>query len=214
MTYIYILERKGVPFYVGKTNTLSQRKSHHKIHKGGDFIVIDKVKDNMWGFWESYWIEQFITWGFQLENKNMGGGGPTVWSEEQKIKINPERIRRIKSNKERGKKISKTLLENNHSKYYTEEVKNKIRQKLKGVSKTFQKKHLFNLAKANLKSKGKIVECYSLKGTYITNFKCLREAKEWLLIQKPKISKNVDKQIKDCCNGRQKTCHGFKFKYE
>jgi hypothetical protein len=24
----------------------------------------------------------------------------------------------------------------------------------------------------------------------------------------------VDKQIKDCCNGRQKTCHGYKWKYK
>lgn len=216
MTYIYILERNNVPFYVGKTNTLHQRRSHHKKHKGDDliFTIIDEVDDIKWKFWEYYWISQFITWGFKLENKNQGGGGPTSWTEEQRDKINPQRIERIKNNKDRGNKISKTLLERDHSKYYTDEVKGKISKALKDKPKEFSKEHLFNLSKANLESKGKIVECYNMNDEYIIELRCLREAKEWLLEQNSNISQNVDKQIKDCCNGRQKTCHGYKFKYK
>jgi hypothetical protein len=52
-------------------------------------------------------------------------------------------------------------------------------------------------------------------GDFIKDFPCLREAKTWLLKEKFISSPNVDKQIKDCCNGRQKTCHGFTyFKYK
>lgn len=213
MTYVYILERNGVPFYVGKTNILNQRKSHHKKYKGGDFLIIDEVEDNNWKFWECYWISQFQTWGFELENKNKGGGGPTSWTEEQKKEINPKRIEKIKNNIERGLKISKKLKENNHSIYYTQEVKDKISKKLKGIKKEFTEEHKMNLSKANLESKGKNVECFDLNDNFIKEFKCLREAKEWLLKIKPNISVNIDKQIKDCCNGRQKTCHGYKWRY-
>ncbi len=48
----------------------------------------DEVED--WKFWESYWIEQFRCWGFKLENKNIGGNGPTGGyhlTEETKTKI-------------------------------------------------------------------------------------------------------------------------------
>lgn len=66
----------------------------------------------------------------------------------------------------------------------------------------------------NLESKGKVVECYNLDGNFIKDFPCLREAKNWLSKEKSLNSPNIDKQIKDCCNGRQKTCHGYKFKYK
>lgn len=85
---------------------------------------------------------------------------------------------------------------------------------LKGRKNSFSDEHKFNIALANLISKGKVVECYDLNDNLIETFNCLREAKEWLLIQNPNISINVDKQIKDCCNNRQKKCHGYKFKYK
>ena len=91
---------------------------------------------------------------------------------------------------------------------------NRNLKKLKGKTKIFTKEHKDNLAKANLISKGKTVECYDLQDNFIQEFSCLREAKEFLLTINPLISTNVDKQIKDCCNGRQKTCHNFKFKYK
>lgn len=112
------------------------------------------------------------------------------------------------------------------SKYTEEQIKSAYRkyadshwswpdlEKIKGMSKQFTEYHLLNLAKANLESKGKVVECYNLEGNFIEDFSCLREAKNWLLNKNPLISTNVDKQIKDCCNGRQKTCHGYKFKYK
>jgi len=208
MFKIYILEKNRQPFYIGKAKNAIRRYHSHKRTYGLDIElnIIDEVED--WRYWESYWIEQFKQWGFVLENKNKGGGGPSHYTEEQKTKM------RKPHKKFTGKKISKTLLDRNHSQYYTEEVRQKMSILQKGISKPFTKEHKKNISKSNLKSKGKIVECYNLNGDFVKDFPCLREAKIWLLKEKLLHSPNVDKQIKDCCNGRQKTCHGFKFKYK
>lgn len=208
MIKIYILEKNNIPFYIGKTKNPIRRKHLHKRTYGLDIelIIIDEVED--WKFWEKHYISLFKSWGFQLENKNNGGGGPEKYSEESKQKMRKPHI------KGTGDKISKTLKERNHSKYYTKEVKQKMSLAQKGISKPFTKEHIKNISKANLESKGKIVECYNLNGKFIKNFLCLREAKNWLIKEKLLKSPNIDKQIKDCCNGRQKTCHGFKFKYK
>jgi len=208
MTKIYVLEKNGIPFYVGKAKDSTRRKHSHRRTYGLDIqsYVIDEVED--WKFWESYWIEQFRCWGFKLENKNNGGGGPSNYTEEQKQKMRKPRIEGT------GNKISKTLRERNHSQYYTQEVRQKMAAPQKGRPKPFTEEHIKNVSKANLESKGKTVECYSLNGDFIKDFPCLREAKIWLLKEKFIYSPNIDKQIKDCCNGRQKTCHGFKFKYK
>jgi hypothetical protein len=214
--YIYYLHINNIPFYIGKCVDPIRRKSKHKISFGIDVSleIIEKIDEKEWKYWECFWIEVFKQWGFNLVNKNRGGGGPTKWSEEQKQKINPVRIQKIKDNKERGIKISNSLKQRNHSQYYTPEVKNKMSLSQIGKSKIFSEKHLKNLADAIIKSRGKTVECYSLDDNYITCFPCLREAKIWLNSLTGVNSINVDKQIKDCCLGRQKTCHGYKWKYK
>jgi hypothetical protein len=47
MTKIYILERNGVPFYVGKTKHVIRRKHLHRRTYGLDInlYVIDEVED-------------------------------------------------------------------------------------------------------------------------------------------------------------------------
>lgn len=97
-THIYILidpETQQVR-YVGKANNVSQRyKAHlnrarkHQMHKlnwinslkskGLKPIieVIDIVPIENWQFWETYWISQFKTWGFDLINYTHGGDGAT-----------------------------------------------------------------------------------------------------------------------------------------
>jgi hypothetical protein len=212
MTNIYFLSKNNIPFYVGKAKNIVRRKHRHYTTYGDDIKleIIDICDDDKktWKFWETYWISQFKTWGFNLLNKNNGGGGPTSYTEEQKQTMRKPRREGT------GSKISATLIANNHSKYYTKEIRQHLSDKLKGIPKPFTEEHIRNIAKANLESKGKIVECYDLNNIFIKEFPCLREAQIWLLEKKPSISQNVSKQIKDCCNGRQNKCHGYIWKYK
>lgn len=98
ITYIYTLtdpETNKVR-YVGKTNNINQRYKAHlnrarknQIHKKNwietlkkkglkpIIEVIDIVPIENWIFWETYWIAQFRTWGFDLINYTLGGDGCT-----------------------------------------------------------------------------------------------------------------------------------------
>jgi hypothetical protein len=213
MISIYILEKNNIPFYVGKTKYPTKRKYKHKQTYGDDimFYVIDKVEENNWKFWECFWIEQFYQWGFQLTNKNKGGGGPTQWTNIQKENINPSRIDKIKNNKDRGIKISKTLKEKNHSQYYTQEVRNKISEGNQ-KPKPFTEEHVKNMGIAKRKQATPVLQ-YDLKGNFIKEWESKGQAALWIKEQTGKTS-NLVSQIKDCILKRQKTAFGYKWKYK
>ena len=210
MTFIYYLHKgDDVPFYIGKTKNIIRRKHKHCLDykdQNIDLSVFDSCEDKVWKYWECFYIELFKQWGFQLKNKNKGGGGPSKYTEEQKQKMR-------KPHPGSGKKISKTLKERNHSKYYTPEIREKMSNALKGRKLIFSDRHKENLAEAALK-KGKIIQCYSLEGLKLNEFKCLREAKEWLNNKQNLNSNFISKQIKDCCLGKQKTCRGYIWRYK
>jgi hypothetical protein len=82
--------------YVGKANRIDERyKAHlnrarkHQIHKKNwieslrkkglkpIISIVDIVLINDWQFWETYWISQMKTWGFNLINYTNGGDGAT-----------------------------------------------------------------------------------------------------------------------------------------
>jgi hypothetical protein len=103
---------------IGKTVKIQDRIGAHKKKFGANIIMetIDEVDTSNWIFWERYWISQFKTWGFNLVNKNDGGGGST------KCNFGPER----------GEKISianKGLSKSHKGKPFTEEHKSKIKAK-------------------------------------------------------------------------------------
>jgi hypothetical protein len=204
MTSIYILERNGIPFYVGKANDIVRRKHKHSQTYGNDIIltIIDKVKD--WKYWEEYWIEQFKTWGFTLLNQNKGGGGPERYTEEQKQKMRKPRKEGT------GEKISKAL-KGNHSKYYTEEVRQKISNGNK-ILKPFSDIHKQNMGIAKRKQAISVL-MFNLNDILIQEWESKGQAAEWIKQQTGKTS-NITSQIKDCILGRQKTAYGFKWKYK
>ena len=76
--------------YVGKTK--STRESNHR-NKFGEMILytiideIDSLYRKDWEPLESYWIEQFKQWGFDVQNKNKGGGGPEYHSVESRLRM-------------------------------------------------------------------------------------------------------------------------------
>ena len=98
ITNIYVLidPRTNMIRYVGKANNVTQRyQAHlnrarkHQIHKKNwieqlkreglkpIIEVIDIVPVADWVFWETYWISQMKTWGFDLINYTNGGDGCT-----------------------------------------------------------------------------------------------------------------------------------------
>lgn len=205
MFKIYILERNGVPFYVGKAKNIVRRYHGHRRKFGLDieFTIIDEVED--WKFWESYWIEQFLQWGFILENKNNGGGGPSSYTEEQKMKMRGPRPGT-------GEKISKTLKERNHSQYYTDEVREKISNSLKGKPRPFSESHKIAMGIAKRKQAKPVLQ-YDLDGNFIKEWESKGQAAQWLKKETNRTS-NLVSQIKDCILGRQKTCCGYVWKYK
>jgi hypothetical protein len=205
MTKIYILEKDGVPFYVGKAKNHIRRKHNHYQTYGTDIKleIIDEVEN--WRFWEEFYIELFKSWGFILTNKNNGGGGPSSYTEEQKQKMRKPRPGS-------GLKISKTLKERNHSQYYTKEIKDKISEGNKGKPKPFSKKHINNMGIAKRKQAKPVLQC-DLEGNIIKEWESKGQAALWIKKQTGKTS-NLTSQIKDCIFGRQKTAFGYKWKYK
>jgi hypothetical protein len=214
MINIYILERNGIPFYVGKAKNAVRRLHKHYLTFGSDIKmeVIDTVEGKQWKFWEQYWICQFKIWGFKLENKNNGGGGPTEWTLKQKQDINPERIEKIINHPTRGKNISETLKQRDHSKYYTESVRKKMSEATKNIPRPFSDVHIQNMGIAKRKQATPVLQ-YDLEDNFIKEWESKGQAAEWIKEQTGKTS-NVTSQIKDCILGRQKTAFKFKWKYK
>jgi len=112
--------------YIGKTK--NSRKINHKITYGIqiEYTYIDELSSldrKDWVPLESFWIEYFKFLGFEVLNKNKGGGGPSfytdeiiqkmknrVFSEEHKQKIREGKLGK-KNSKEHNQKISKSRLE-------------------------------------------------------------------------------------------------------
>jgi hypothetical protein len=108
-TYIYLItniDNNPNKVYIGKSNSPHLRKHYHNSKFGKDitFNIIDIIlykNKKEWEFFENYWIEQFRCWGFELKNKNNGGGGPQFHNEETKQKM------RIPKSEETKKKMKK-----------------------------------------------------------------------------------------------------------
>lgn len=119
--------------YIGKTK--NNRKKDHKITYGDqiEYTCIDKINSlnrKDWEPLETYWIEQFKAWGFELMNKRKkGGGGPEFRDENIKSQISKALKGRTSFHKtSTGEKISRTKQGMN----LTKEWKEKISESNKG----------------------------------------------------------------------------------
>jgi hypothetical protein len=151
MTYIYLVENcYGDPnkVYIGKTK--SSRKSRHKTSFGSqikyteiDQIISTEKKD--WVYLESFWINYFKFLGFNVLNKNNGGGGPGFYDEKIKSKMRKPKL--------------------NTSNYKWDENRKKLRSKeYKG------KKQNEEWIKNRSESQSKSIKCITSEGN-ILNFK-------------------------------------------
>jgi hypothetical protein len=196
MTYIYLVTNcfnNPNDVYIGKTK--NNRKSAHKKTYGENIIYsdidkVDSLKREDWEPLETYWIQQFITWGFNVVNKNKkGGGGPEFWTDESKNKL--------KNNKERSLKISKTNTgqsRTNKDKPLTQEHINKIKQTrgfLKNRSNTWQNEPVIQK---------------TLDGEFVAEWSSQIKATTAL-------GKTGD-GIGACCRGRQKQAYGYIWEFK
>jgi group I intron endonuclease len=156
--YIYTLEHPITHEirYIGKTTQPlnkrlkahvyeSKQKNNHKCNWVYKLItnnltpiikILDIVTEKEWEFWESYWIEQFKTWGYNLVNQTPGGEG-YKHTEETKNKIREAQLG--SKGHMYGKKMAK-------------EVRNKISKSLEGNSFRKGKKSSPETIKKNIKN--------------------------------------------------------------
>jgi len=227
--FIYCLfDENGIPFYIGKTkNPLKKRESQHqkRLQKDLTIFELDFIEEKEWKFWECYWIEQFKCWGLNLDNKNVGGGGPSFHSEETKLKMKntprpgtseklknikrpdvSDRLKDTKLSKETCQKISQSKI--NHPCYSSIERNEKI---LESNMKHYLKDSERN-KKISEKLKGRknlwIEE--TLSKPIIQLDKNLNLIKEWESASKAAKSLNKpSSSISECCNKKRKSSYGY-----
>jgi hypothetical protein len=202
----YLHSGNNIPFYVGKTIKPKNRLKQHIFNKGEfmEMVVLEEITETEWKFWESYWIEQFIQWGFILENKNKGGGGPLagipkpvgfgmgrVHSEYTKQKIGQSNKNNIGPLGIKRKESTKQKISQSNSKPKPDGFGNKIKE-----------------IKTNtpcLKNRRPVLQ-YDLEGKFI---------KEWdgaITIKNELNISNVS--IMQCCRGIIQTSHNYVWKYK
>lgn len=179
---IYILEKNNIPFYVGKSSNPPHRYYKHSKTYGKSISleIIDEVEDNEWKFWEQYWICQFKTWGFKLENKNKGGGGP-------------EKGRKLRTKDEEWKqKIGLS----NKNRPKSKETKHKMSLSKKQKPSNFLGKTHSNITRIKISQTHSIkVDQYTREGNFIKTWDSIVLASKSLNIQSSSIT--------GCCKNRK-----------
>lgn len=78
--------------YIGKTINYTRKRDHmRKYGKDIDFFELEEIKgtdSKNWKWIETYWIQQFMQWGFEIQNlQKLGGSGVNFHSIETRNKI-------------------------------------------------------------------------------------------------------------------------------
>jgi hypothetical protein len=157
VTYIYLVEKcygNSNKVYVGKSTNTIVRKSVHKNTFGSQitFTIIDSINSvdrEDWKLLESYWIEQFRNWRFEMMNGNNGGGGPEYSSEETRLKI---------SQANKGVSRGKGRISPNKGKKFSDETRLKMSLIRKGKTSGAKgkKKSEESKLKISLANKGRV----------------------------------------------------------
>jgi hypothetical protein len=133
--------------YIGKTKNPKRRliEHHQKYGYGILYSIIDEVKSLNrydWEPLETYWIEQFKQWGFDVINKRKKGGSGTEYqTEEAKHKISiklknriysEDTIKRMSKPRKEGSGVNISLAKQEKGIKFTEEHCQKISNSKKG----------------------------------------------------------------------------------
>ena len=201
--FIYYLHRgDNIPFYIGKTKDLNNRVSGHKIKYGLDTIIeeLEVVSQKDAKLMEEYWINQFKSWGFNLINKNKGGGGLEYHTNKTKEKIS----KKLKSKPFLERQIinQKISLGNKGKKKPTSGYKNWKKKDIDRVLKTSP----FNQPDWGEKCKKQIIMLDKTTKKFIKEFGSISEAAYIIGVSQGSLS--------HCLTGRSKSCSGYKWKYK
>jgi hypothetical protein len=144
--------------YVGKSKNPNKREKQHQKNYGNNirFTILEEINSfnkKEWVHQESYWIEQFNQWGFNVINKNVGGGGLVFHNQ------NTKNIIGLKNQKPKpqgfGEKISQISkgISRNKGKSFTPEHKKNLSKSLKGKKSNFRQNQLdLNIIKEQYKT--------------------------------------------------------------
>lgn len=206
ITKIYLVENcYGDPnkVYVGKTSLKYGRKSQHVKTFGNQIIYtyIDNIfssNKKLWKPIESYWIEQFKQWGFEVLNKNTGGGGLQFITKESRKKMSKPRSSFPTGNKhgnynKKRLQFPKGIRHNNFNKpkpLRTLEHRKNISKAKKGKSLTHDKTWGENISKGKtgtFSSKSKPVKIINVINNEIIIVRNAKEASKITGISASKI---------------------------
>ena len=217
--------------YIGKEKSHQRqgRKNSHQNTFGKDviFTYIDEAegwnKEN-WEPLETYWIEQFRQWGFEIMNKRKkGGSGSDFCTQETKDKIGKGNKGKIVSQETRIKMRKPRLTSKkgkDHGLYGIKKSKAakekmllsaKNRKYPKDWGEKIKKGHInknkdFYKSKEWLSHFNKSIYQYDLQDIFIKEWNSIKEASECLNINRIGIT--------HCLIENQKTAYGFKWKYK
>lgn len=196
LTRIYLVTNcYGDPnkVYIGKEKSHQKygREFKHKQKYGYniEFTFIDQVNGwdkNNWKPLETYWIQQFIAWGFEvLNSRKTGGSGPEFQREESKQKM---------------RKPKPLIFCKKMQKPRTPNFKKGKEHKSYGIIRgPRSKEHNDKIRITHLKP---IIQ-YDLQGNFIKEWSGIVEAEKF-----------INGDIGACCRGKQKTSGGYIFKYK
>lgn len=217
--YLHIKNDNGEPFYIGKGkgNRFKYVKNRSNFWKnitnkhGFDVIFLDiNLTENEALEKEKYWIYKIgrrdLGLG-PLVNLTNGGEGSSGYKQTKEHKSKIKNALTGSKNPFYGKKHSEDSLskiknanignKNHQGHKHSEEVKNKMSEKRKGVEPW--NKGL----KLGIKKNIPIYQ-YTIKGEFIKEFDCLITTQKELNLY----------HIRDVCEGKRKSCGGFKWVYK
>jgi group I intron endonuclease len=211
MIKIYYLHKgDNIPFYIGYTKNIKTRRNSHRQKHGNttEMEEIDECLNEDKKQIESLWIEQFRQWGFDLLNKNTGGGGPLGWSEETKAKYKEWRKdKKPMLNKKHSDETRKRQSDATKGKPKPEGFGDMMREVRLGVPKPKgMGKKVSKALKGRVSKKAKTVIQYDLEGNFIAKYPNTLVAAEKTGSNSSTISK--------VCRGIFSQTNGYKWSYE
>jgi len=218
ITYLYTLNdpTTGEVRYVGKSDTPYKRFTQHLskskknntyknnwisslINEGKKPIlqIIDVVETSQWGFWESYWISLFKTWGFKLTNLTNGGDGGNF-----------------------GTEVNKKISEKLKGRVYSEETIKRMRlgaqkRRLTKEGRKRLSKHRMG-EKNSMYGKKQSKHCIELKYKPIIQMDGDNNIiKSWVSMKSVTDELGINRNgLRMVCNGDRKSAGGFKWKWK